>query len=315
MKGYFSRIASQSGLRLTEQGDKARRAGELSAAPPLPLAPLDHDEVVMVPPAMPPSETAVKPSPPKFEAPRVTEAGRETVAADPVADKPVGTAKPAGDLLRGKETVDQARDAKDPEPLDTPVIRAGVQEMTSLSEPVTQEVVMTGPAAELPAETVAESAAAAEKPAAQYFMRTTEALERGDMNPLELNEIILREAAEWAAAGAEPGAEAERLQEIVEINQVNEVAEIVVQEHQPPRIAARRIGAARPEEGEALPEIASNAPPPEQNFDLSIGSITVVIEDDAKPAPVKVQEQRPSQPGRTGGGGQADSGRFSRRYL
>jgi hypothetical protein len=299
MKGYLSRIASQSGLRFSSKGAVApRREKEPQAG--LGPEPLEREETVNVPPPAEsnrstagalkrgrtsgrhaPENVALKPDRKKAMA----KSGPEPVLA-PAA--PEMTASPVGG-----ETI-----LVTPEPESSPqkqVISSNQSPASTAAGSAPAELVesvMVEPAAltdqhqkqaSNPSRAVSSEPEASKKqPEKRYFTKTAEIIGGRVDDPVEVQTILLREVQEWAAAGAASeaaeGAAADKSVESVAISsqaiETKEVVRIPEPEAGVVRIGEKRLAASVPQEASRIDE---------QRFDLSIGTISVVIEGDERP--------------------------------
>lgn len=330
MKGYFSRIASQTGLRFSAQ-DAAppSLAGKTPAEAP--LAPLDREETVMVPPSVETksadagvlkrgltSERAsietTAPKPDQLE----TRAGnvRETVAAGPV---PATLAAP--DL---KTTVPDEPGPAKPIKMEASSSDESLISNASETEPaeIVKTVYVTPPVKTVQHEkntqyqqdnnALTAAREPEKRPEKHYLSKTAEIIKGRDVEPDEVQTILLREIQEWVSAGntaeAEPQAEADRSVESVALGAEKlETQEVVSMLKTEPGIV--HIGEKR--HRESIPKEASRIE--EQSFDLSIGTISVVIEGDErppKPAPAPRADNQPNGQDRGRG-----CSRLARSYL
>ncbi len=329
MKGYLSRIASQTGLRFSAKGAVPPRvAGETPAETP--PSPLDREETVMVPPSVetksaddgalkrgstperPAAETAApKPDQSKKRAGSVRKkvaAGSvpETLAA-PILETTVPV-EPGPAKQRKMEALSSdessVSNAAETEPTDiVKTVYAKPPVTREQHEKHTQDPGKNAPTATKEPE---------KRPEKHYFSKTAEIIGGRDAEPVEVQTILLREIQEWVAAGntaeAEPRAEADRSAESVALNaETLESQEVVSMKEPEPGIV--RIGEKR--HRESIPKEASRIE--EQSFDLSIGTISVVIEGDEgppQPAPAPRADNQPN--GQDRGRGRS---RLGRNYL
>jgi len=329
MKGYLSRIASQTGLRFSAQGaGPPRVAGETRAESP--PAPLDREEIVMVPPSVEtksadagalkrgstPERLTAETAAPKPDQSK-TRAGtvREKVAAGSVPETlaapvlettfPVepGTAKPTKMEAFSSDgsLVSNAAETEPTEIVKTVYVKPPA--ITEQHEKHAQDPGKNAPTAPKEPE---------KRPEKHYFSKTAEIIGGRDAEPVEVQTILLREIQEWVAAGntaeAEPRAEAGRSVESVALGaETLETQELVSRTEPEPGIV--RIGEKR--HRESIPKEALRIK--EQSFDLSIGTISVVIENDERPpqpAPAPRADNKPN--GQDRGRGRS---RLGRNYL
>jgi hypothetical protein len=138
----------------------------------------------------------------------------------------------------------------------------------------------------------------------RFFVRTAEIIEKGgDVAPQDIGSILMQEVREWVSA--EPETEVgEKPQPLTpEIRVIKEASQI---EREPGvRVIGEKTAQEFPRETAALEE---------QSFELSIGSISVVIEgDENPPAPVRTIQNNPG-PSREPAAKRSYS-RFGRNYL
>ena len=147
----------------------------------------------------------------------------------------------------------------------------------------------------------AESSSSPEKQPKEYFSKTAEIIEKGETSTAEIQNIIFQEVQEWAAAtpddsemplGNDPGH-----------------PEIVITKHfeqsKSPGVIYIRENSSR--ENERLAE------PLEQSFDLSIGTISVVIEEAETSAHLAAPPQTNNRPPSTDA--KREFSRLSRSYI
>ncbi|NRF71723.1 hypothetical protein HLB44_32520 [Aquincola sp. S2] len=316
MNGYLSRIAKQSGLKYQAPRPEARA---LPAAGPVevPAAP-ELERTVMVRADSPQTEVSSAPEskgmqraqPPLgpergVDAARTRESGAQAGAArvatggepnQPAAATP--EAAPAREPLEGglrTELPDApARDRAAGEPR--------LVELTHLVESTPSETAPARPAqadvarhAELETDSADRRAPLAEPK--QHFTRTAELLGNHAALTPELQTVVFREVQEWVAASPQ----AQRL------------------ERDAPTSAPRLLDATQaraPEAAAAREDGPRDAPdraqPIEQQFDLSIGTINVTIEEPETP---RRPDSRPRQPERAARDDSAHSSRLGRSYL
>jgi hypothetical protein len=127
-----------------------------------------------------------------------------------------------------------------------------------------------------------EPEAPEKQPEKHYFTRTAEIIGGRVDEPVEVQTILLREIQEWAAAGtaseAAEGTAADKSVESVAFSSETIETKEVVRKTEPEagvvRIGGKRLPASVPQEVSRIDE---------QSFDLSIGTISVVIEGDERP--------------------------------
>lgn len=132
-----------------------------------------------------------------------------------------------------------------------------------------------------------------------YFIKTAEIIERGDAEPAEIRHVLLREVQEWAAGSTAEAAGSDTVKEEAE-----------------PQIA-QQVVLPLPERTDLIGENIRNERVEteglgEQVFELSIGTINVLIEDEKptqpEPAP-RATTKNAAQPA------SREFSRLSRRYL
>jgi hypothetical protein len=312
MRGYLSRIASQSGLQFSSKGEvPPRGARELRAGTP--PEPLDREETVMVPPPVEskssevgalkrgktserPASENIAPKPDRKKA--MAESDPEQVLAP---SAPETTASPVGE-----ETV-----LVTPEPENSRKMQALSSDESllwtasgSVPAELVQSVVVEPSAiteqhekqSQDPSRAVSTEPEAPEKqPAKHYFTRTAEIIGGRVAEPVEVQTILLREIQEWAAGTASEAAEgtaADRSVESVAFGsdtiETKEFLRMTEPEAGVVRIGEKRLPASVPQEASRIEE---------QSFDLSIGTISVVIEGDERPpqpAPARRADNLPN---------------------
>jgi len=224
MKGYLSRIASQSGLRFSPKGAVSpRSASEPHAGSP--PEPLDREETVLVTP-------------------------------EP------GSSRKKLALSSDESPVSKASGSAPAELVQSVLVEPSA--ITAQHEKLSPD----------PSRAVSSEPEAPEK---HYFTRTAEIIGGRVAEPVEVQTILLREIQEWAAAGtgsaAAEGTAVDKSVESVafssETIETNEVVRIAEPEAGVVRIGEKRLPASVPQEASRIDE---------QRFDLSIGTISVVIE-------------------------------------
>jgi hypothetical protein len=159
-----------------------------------------------------------------------------------------------------------------------------------------------------------EPEAPEKQPGKHYFTRTAEIIGGRVAKPVEVQTILLREIQEWAAAGtASEAAEGTAVDKSVEsvafsseTFETKEVVRITEPEGGVVRIGEKRLPASVPQEASRIDE---------QSFDLSIGTISVVIEGDERapqPTPPAPRTESGSSSGRQA---TRQFSRLSRNYL
>lgn len=137
----------------------------------------------------------------------------------------------------------------------------------------------------------------------RFFAKTAEIIEKGEAAPADISTILFQEVRQWVASGPSktepPAATPEALETLT-------VRDNLRKETEPGTVVIReRIEQERSSEPAALAE---------QNFDLSIGTISVIIEDPEKaPEPVRAIQNERSQ--NNSSGTKREFSRLSRNYL
>lgn len=316
MMGYFSSIAKQSGLRFVEPRPLSAGTAIHGAHLRAPQAsPLDVEEVVEVPSTLH-TNTAVLSNTddaPTLISEETSMAARHRTEGLAMSDRPrpmVVSAEEANDPIREEVPIVQFRG-------DTP--KGEVQTVDSQPRRHVGERTFVGEQSEAIHElrtkecvTAVSSQQPQEQQANKYLRRTAEIIDGGEMEPAEVQAVLLREIQEWIAA--EPVAS-----ENSEVGEEGKQASLprmqreVAPPWEPEPGVVRITGVDRPEcrprkrPMETIPDIQ------EQVLDLSIGTISVVIEDDKKPpqlAPV-----RRSDSGQDKRESRRSLSRLSRNYL
>lgn len=330
MKGYFSQIAKQSGLRLTGQPGLPRPISKSGA--PSGLTPLHFEETVMVPSPLPgkrslpaagtarPDTAPVKKGPaserrakkgqpgtaPLSASAHVTRDAVETAGSYPLAS----TEKTANTAV----IPDNPRAAGDQSETAGPLIADRANPPGPLPDPrVIEETVFVeaaGPVAakEPNSSTAPKGRAESTKDPGQsrtegkiYFSKTAEIIERGDTEAAEVQKILFQEVQQWVVDSA--------AFDMAEKGPGERSETILIKEAGRP--GPREVAAARESE---RTERAGRPQITEQTFDLSIGTISVVIEEAEKsPRP----EPAPPAAGSRQAAGETkrEYSRLSRHYL
>lgn len=317
MKGYFSRIAKQSGLRFPQPQPEARASpGGARIKPPVP----DFEQTVMVAPDFVQSNGAVALEPVRPPIGRSMPATERAAAAAGNSDDRVRenvTRAPIAPETRdppaGMQTISAARENSGATRLMQPAAPTGddaagaprVIEQTTFrdSDPSRNQRAQTQhfdtPPRVQPDTPSPEDAVGLAPTSQEFFAKTAEILGNERAVTPELQTIVLREVQEWvAAAPADP-----------------QLAHAEPPVRDEPRAAkarqARAPGVVTIRENERA-EKPVRAQPIEQNFDLSIGAINITIEEPEKP---RVPEPQTRQPGKTVRDDESRFSRLSRSYL
>ena len=264
MKGYLSRISSQSGLRFSSKGAVSpRRASEPHAGSP--PKPLDREETVLVTPE------------PGSSRKKLALSSDESLVSTASGSAP---AELVQSVLVEPSTIIEQHEKLSPDP---------------------SRAVSTEPEAP------------EKQPEKHYFTRTAEIIGGRVAEPVEVQTILLREVQEWAAAGtgsaAAEGTAVDKSVESVafssETFETKEVVRIAEPEAGVVRIGEKRLPASVPQEALRIEE---------QRFDLSIGTISVVIEGDER-APQPTPAARTESGSRCERQATRQFSRLSRNYL
>ena len=283
MSGYFSRIARQGGARIA--GDGGPRARASTAKTESHLAPIDQEETVMVPPRASSDVPASRRLEPKVDAVAQDQkrAKQLTSAIDPPIENSPAEAKRPAPLEPVREEVKLIEPAATRDSPNAPVSPSPSPEgkKTETLQPI--ESAKTIPAPPRIAETPPQKST--EK---KFFEKTVEIVEGQTAEPAEVHTILLREVQEWIAAGQTApdeviaGVADFAAEPLPETSQLSEREPGVV------RIVEGRRAKPAPELVQEVTDFR------EQNFELSIGSISVVVEGDERPpapAPMQVAAQ------------------------
>lgn len=318
MRNYFSQLAKQSGLHSPGQSGKTRSVKSRTEEP------LEQENTILVAPDFLSEQASVKtaeipstdsPKPVEKNPPPVAKSAETTVESvetvfveSPPAEKN-GTEKTFSDETI-IETVVQSRTENLPE--------ISLSESPTVAPPSIEEIVFKDAAT--PADTDFSGASTFEattgnapptsdisetkqssppQSAPQYFKKTGEMLEKGEPNRLEIQQILLREVQEWAADTPDF---VETETEIVEAQEPRaELPSPLTEE----KFVFRETDAEPPGKAQGLEE---------QNFNLSIGAISIVIEEAEKmPPPENATPNTPDKSETTETKRQFS--RLSRNYL
>ena len=319
MNGYFSRIAKQTGLRMASP---VGLASTQSTRPgPRQTQPLESVQTLLIAPSDPagpsssvpeqklgktqltadaPSRKSIADRGPALVSPAEVFRATENSALEPASDA-VPTVSSASNVF--SKSAPAAHHSQPPTKA-TPVARIPALPPAISADSASATAAPKDPAKEpvaLPAELTPRAAdIAEEKP---YFTKTAAALERGDLRSPELRKVLLLEVQEWVSG-------TRTTHEIPGLNRETEASEADPQARLPvsntagvtPRDANQVAGFERPTIEE-------------QRFDLSIGTISVVIEDPQKSTPLA--ELRRPNPAHSGSGRESvrPFSRWDRNYL
>jgi hypothetical protein len=300
MSGYFSRIARQGGARIG--GDVGPRPG--TPAVNTQLAPIDHEETVMVPPRASSSVPASRLLKPNVDAVHdQTRAQKQPMSAiDPATEISPAEAKRSTPLEPVRAEVKLIEPEVTRDSSHVPPSPTREEKKIETLKPIESAKKIPAPprTAETPPEKSTEK---------KFFEKTVEIVEGQTAEPAEVHTILLREVQEWIAAGQTTPDEVTAGVTDFTAEPIPETSLPIEREPGVVRIVeGRRSKAAAPE----LVQEVSMTDLREQNFELSIGSISVVVEGDERPptpAPAQVAAQPAARetPRRTS--------RLSRHYL
>lgn len=316
MKGYLSRIASQSGLRIPEPraAALAPRAADRDADP----VALGIEQRIMVAPEAPEPPNApvsrITPSPERLdseasekrnpvraqESPSLAPTGPKRLAENPSLQDATDTADTARARVTFAATVPGAAVTRIVGHLAEPVVDASV-----FREPVPPVSVFGPPrnsdaqrSAVLGTTNPAHDAGSTAAPK-QFFARTAELLTGEGAAPADSQTILLREVQEWIAATAIEPPVAHAAPAMPESTRVTRAS-------RPPAPEATVIRERRHADEPARQQ------PLEQRFELSIGSIDVTIEEPERP---RAPEPRPARAEKSAPAEERRHPRLSRGYL
>jgi hypothetical protein len=305
MSGYFSRIARQGGARIA--GDRGQRTATPAVKREPQLAPIDVRETVMVTPNASSDSLAARQHKPHdatvqdhtrgdqtrgdhTRAPQAAESSTSAFRSSHVSIDPATEISPA-----------EARRQKSLEPIveEVKLIESkATRDFSHLPvspplKPEARESETLRPIAgdesrkQIPANPRTPETQPAQSTEKKFFEKTVEIVEGQTARPAEVHTILLREVQEWIAAG-------QTAIEEVTAGVTNSAAEPLIDLSLPseqPEPGVVRIGESRRTKTapERIPEV-STTDFSEQHFELSIGSISVVVEGDERtPAPVPAQ--------------------------
>lgn len=312
MNGYFSNIAKQSGLRFSREAAFPPQISHLKNAAPVPLSLIDTEEIVLAPSfggirrSIPSDLNELKQETP--EARTTNSRSRREVDGNAVSFRPLDT-----DVVEPARGLNCAREAK-PAVLRTGEMRQEVHAVDS--EPVSHakeggRVVESS----VKADGVSEQGRSIEStysklPEKHHFTRTAEIIGGRETEPADARTIVLKEVQEWIAAGpTEPEKSTHRMDETPA--SVPKMEKPVQRHDSKPGVV--RIGDSHRSESMHREPMNESSSIREQVFDLSIGTINVVIEDDQRPLQPAPQPRRESRHERQETGRQPS--RLSRSYI
>jgi hypothetical protein len=289
MRGYFSRIARQSGARVRSDAVRADRVAT-------DLSPIDHEETVLVSPEQPVS--ASMPSDVDVSEPKVTTLSeKRSTPRSPSAEKAeaLSTPEPKSRAKKPAENVRRIQAAPEKqfeEPSERLPAENAEREKRDVRDVVEQAVVEQIADADPPV-TAAITIQPSEK---RFFEKTTGLIEGRAAEPADVHTILLREVQEWIEAGHP--ADDEPLPEPTDAVEIPSRAEELAEREQRPGVIRVMEARRREKVHEKLVEVSTPTSITEQSFELSIGSISVVIDGDDRPAETTqhVAAPRPSAP-------------------
>lgn len=310
MSGYFSRIARQGGARI--QGDDETRSHAAKARTDSHLLPINREETVLVQPSSA-VDSAVPIPVAKDAGAAVPNVPRQRRSAERTTSALDSTSDDTRIEAARNIPPDPASDTVslvDPEAPPRDLASAPAIPATTAPEKVRRAVKQLVPddspraaSANMRLADTAEPKPVEKK----FFKRTAEIVEGESAEPAEVHTILLREVQEWIAA-AESGSD----------DVIADVPGLEDPLSDNPRPSERQPGVVTIVDGRrsrAAPEVSKEVSTPtlsEQNFELSIGSISVVVEGEERqpqpgPAPTAPQPGASETPQRTSS--------LSRHYL
>lgn len=324
MKGYFASLAKQSGLRVS---GKKTGPGILPAQTADTASPLHREETVWISPR--PLESARTDNAPAQKTRKTPHAGKRPVTRQD--DIPAAETKNA---VNREEKLEGARETKNTEvgrePVKTEIVSIDIPPVQSIParreatvehpfaagekpgdlalneqkivvEDVSKVITSPGPGAgEFAQITQTEPAEAP-----RFFVKTAEIIEKGEAAPADIGSILFQEVREWVSGGS--AAEDSRPSPRPETVEILTASEVPMAAPEPGVVVVGRR--MEPENPEGPPAIE------EQSFNLSIGTISVIIEDTEKsPEPVQTVRTPQALNGSTSEP-KREFSRLSRNYL
>ncbi len=311
MKGYFSKLAKQSGLRGVQSGAKPNSRNEIG----LENAPLHREETIYTAPENTRTETVknVQNVAPTVETP----IGEKTLTINQIAAEPIQvnasetTEKQTfapfeeqvfqAELLKFESKDQSSESRKNSVEQNNKSDDSLTDDSLTIEQVVFKEADKISTAAIIENNESVKSEVVEAKPISpEYFQKTSELIESGTATPLEIQQILFREVRQWVSDS--PTAETiEQAENVIEKR--NEVRAIIAPIEQKPVVLH-----------ETLQTVAENAEKlQEQNFSLSIGNISITVEEPQN----KVQTEVVSQ-NQTTAANQTEKrpySRLSRYYL
>lgn len=318
MKGYFTRIAKQSGLRYI--GQSARTPDVYGSDRRDAIAPIGQEETVLS--QSPISEAralfskdAVRA--PEIEAHRIqerehhTERGQvpavrsqttgqfastvpaRTVERDGDADFVAPLASGTRPRALAEEIAAQGLAHGDFVPVEKAVISVPAQANAAAGDVAGRGLIEPASRPEIEPTQFIASERGPEN--SEFFSKTTAMIERGEVGSVDIQTVFFQEVQDWVASSPLDATKEQGDLERVAADEITEVARPHVKNF------VNSVRSSSP------PFREQQARPVEQNFELSIGSISVVIEEPEKPRPVEPPAQQNNRVAV-----QEDGARFSR---
>jgi hypothetical protein len=307
MKGYFSKLAKQSGLRHAQTSANPRSRSEKSFE----NAPLDREETILAAPENARTEAAQNVQ--NFVPPIETPSNKKTFADNQINAEPI--------RVNASETTEKQIAAPFEEqifqaeslPFESNVKSSSDQnfssgEITKADDSLTIEQVVFKDTEKVSAVEIFENneslkgeVVEAKPIQTEYFQKTSELIESGTASPLEIQQILLREVRQWVSDSptAESIEQAENVSE-----KRDEVRAIIAPIEQKAVVMSETLKESVAENAEKLQE---------QNFSLSIGNISITVEEPENKLQTEVVSQN-----RTTAANQTEKrpySRLSRYYL
>lgn len=309
MSGYFSRIARQGGARIHGGGES--RGHSAKARTDSHLLPIDSEETLLVQPS-----PTVDPAVPGA----VVKDSDAVISNQPRQRRSTKRTTSATDATTEDQRIESARNLP-PEPVQDAVSfikPEAPRDLTgALTKPeaptpenvrdVGKQLIRDDSPQTASSSTRVEDTTEPKPVEKKFFKRTAEITEGQTAEPAEVHTVLLREVQEWIAA-AETGPD----------EVIPDVRDFEDPLSDDPTPSERQPGVVRIVDGrrsKAAPEVfqeVSTATLSEQNLELSIGSISVIVEGEERqpqpaPAPTAPQPGASETPQRTSS--------LSRHYL
>ncbi len=310
MTGYFSHLARQSGVRFSAPGGETVTARKMP--PNKSPTPLAVEQTILVAPTKATAQMSEVPRqkgegrPAEQRIPK-TISQQEQVPTFTENIPAPGNKKSDFPPARGGATTRSSLPREIEKTVQaTPINSTGAKTKTG-ENPAIKRTVLVDSKSSGPGKTSLgpkpNEAEGYQKPEQKrYFTKTAEVVGRGDFESMEIQNIMLREVQEWAAAGtAEPD---------VPVLNINPKFEKVVKNPVPKAASELEAVAIQDHKRIEKKESIENSGSEDQNLNLSIGTISVVVEDPAKPGP-RQGEGRPAAPQESA----RPFSRLSRSYL